>query len=85
MSTHILLIDNYDSFTFNLQHLLLEIPNVTLTIRRNDEPFLEELEAGKYAGVVISPGPGSAEDKNYFGFNNKVILNFGTEGLPILG
>ncbi|MDM8566050.1 aminodeoxychorismate/anthranilate synthase component II [Candidatus Halobeggiatoa sp. HSG11] len=85
MTTHILLIDNYDSFTFNLQHLLLAIPNVTLTIKRNDDPFLEELEAGKYAGVVISPGPGSAEDKNYFGFNNQVILNFGTQGLPVLG
>lgn len=84
-NTHILLIDNYDSFTYNLQHLLLNIPNVTLTIKRNDDPFIEELEAGKYAGVVISPGPGSAEDENYFGFNNQVILNFGTEGLPVLG
>ncbi|MCK5876131.1 MAG: aminodeoxychorismate/anthranilate synthase component II [Candidatus Marithrix sp.] len=82
---NILLIDNYDSFTFNLQHLLLAIPDVNLTIKRNDDPFLKELEAGKYAGVVISPGPGSAEDDSYFGFNNQVILNFGTEGLPVLG
>ncbi|MDM8568456.1 aminodeoxychorismate/anthranilate synthase component II [Thiotrichales bacterium HSG1] len=85
MNKNILLIDNYDSFTFNLQHLLLTIPNVTLSIKRNDDSFLSELETGKYAGVVISPGPGSAEDKNYFGFNNQVILNFGTQGLPVLG
>ena len=82
---HILLIDNYDSFTYNLQHLLAVVPNVTLTVKRNDEDFLKELESGHYAGVVIGPGPGSPEDEHYFGFNKRVILDFGTKGLPILG
>ncbi len=81
----ILLIDNYDSFTFNLQHLIQIHSDVMLTVRRNDQDFLSELEQGVYAGVVIGPGPGSPEDRHYFGHNQEVILRFGTHGLPILG
>ncbi|OQW90847.1 MAG: hypothetical protein BWK79_18585 [Beggiatoa sp. IS2] len=84
-NVHLLLIDNYDSFTYNLQHLLAVIPGVTLTVKRNDENFIKELETGNYAGVIIGPGPGSPVDDNYFGFNKRVILDFGTQGLPILG
>lgn len=81
----ILLIDNYDSFTFNLQHLIAMNSDVVLSVKRNDEDFIKDIENGVYAGVVIGPGPGSPEDENYFGFNKKVILDFGTQGLPILG
>lgn len=83
--SNILLIDNYDSFTFNLQHLFAQQPNVTLTVVRNDHINLKDLEAGVYAGVVIGPGPGSPEDDVYFGLNKNVILDFGTKGLPVLG
>jgi len=82
---HILLIDNYDSFTFNLQHLIAMNSNVLLSVKRNDEDFIKDIENGVYSGVVIGPGPGSPEDDEYFGFNKKVILEFGTQGLPILG
>ncbi len=81
----ILLIDNYDSFTFNLEHLIEETEQVKLTVKRNDEDFLSDLKKDLYDGVVIGPGPGSPEDKNYFGHNNTVILEYGTKGLPILG
>lgn len=84
-SLPILLIDNYDSFTYNLQHLLAVEPRIRLTVKRNDENFIQQLEANDYAGVVIGPGPGSPEDDNYFGFNKQVILDFGIKGLPILG
>ncbi|WP_425102226.1 anthranilate synthase component II [Tropicibacter sp. S64] len=81
----ILLIDNYDSFTFNLLHMLEEKPEVELTLVRNDDDFLPRLEAGEFDGALIGPGPGSAEDEAYFGRNAEVILNHGTKGLPILG
>lgn len=81
----ILLIDNYDSFTCNLQHLIQVHSDVVLTVRRNDQDFLSELERGVYAGVVIGPGPGSPEDPRYFGHNQEVILRFGVQGLPVLG
>lgn len=82
---NILLIDNYDSFTFNLQHLLAQQPNTNLEIMRNDHIDLKALEAGVYAGVVIGPGPGSPENEAYFGLNKNIILDFGTQGLPVLG
>ncbi|MEJ2755103.1 MAG: aminodeoxychorismate/anthranilate synthase component II [Gammaproteobacteria bacterium] len=86
MTKRILLINNYDSFTFNLQHLILEVSNAyTLDVKRNDEPFLTDLESGVYDGVVIGPGPGSPLDDDYFGHNKTVIQSFGTQGLPILG
>jgi anthranilate synthase/aminodeoxychorismate synthase-like glutamine amidotransferase len=50
----ILLVDNYDSFTYNLAHLLGEL-GAEVDVRRNDEPGLEELEPER---LVISPGPG---------------------------
>ena len=81
----LLLVDNYDSFTFTLQHLLEEEPGVSLTVRRNDEDFLPEIAAGRYDGAVIGPGPGSPEDEAYFGHNRRLILEYGPKGLPLLG
>jgi anthranilate synthase component II len=81
----LLLIDNYDSFTYNLQDLLLKTPFLELTVRRHDEPFLAEVKRGDYDGVVIGPGPGSPVDKEYFGHNSSLILDYGLKGLPILG
>lgn len=86
MSIRILLIDNYDSFTHNLEHLIqMTDPSVSLVLKRNDEPFLGEIASGAYDGVIIGPGPGSPEDEAYFGNNRSVILDYGTKGLPILG
>jgi anthranilate synthase component 2 len=82
----VLLIDNYDSFVYNLVHLFGAIKGVELVIKRNDDAsFLPEIAAGVYDAVIIGPGPGSPEDAHYFGNCREVILEYGTEGLPILG
>ena len=82
---NILLIDNYDSFTFNLAHQLSSFKKVILTIKRNDAITLEEIAKKKYQGIVISPGPGCPSNQSYFGNNLKIIKNYGVQNLPILG
>lgn len=81
----ILLIDNYDSFTYNLLHLFAQISGVEVEVVRNDENFLDRLATGEFDGVIISPGPGDPTDEHYFGNNMKVIKDHGLRGLPVLG
>ena len=54
-----LLIDNYDSFTFNLFHLLGEVNGDEPIVVRNDELTWEEIDALRVDNIVISPGPGA--------------------------
>lgn len=75
----IVLIDNYDSFTYNLYQYLGEF--VEVKIFRNDEITVDELKALKPDGIVISPGPGRPEDA---GISIEVIKNFGDD-IPVLG
>lgn len=53
----VLLLDNYDSFTYNLQHYLA-LAGVKCDVKRNDEPSLTHDVLSKYDGIVLSPGPG---------------------------
>ncbi len=76
----LLLIDNYDSFTYNLYQYLSELGE-EVRVARNDKITLEEIEKLKPARIVISPGPGRPENA---GISNEVILKFG-ERTPILG
>jgi anthranilate synthase/aminodeoxychorismate synthase-like glutamine amidotransferase len=76
----ILLIDNYDSFTFNLAQYLGELGRFPL-VRRNDELTLGEVEALAPERIVISPGPGRPEDA---GISVEVIRRMG-ERVPLLG
>lgn len=57
--TQILLIDNYDSFTYNLVHYLEEL-GAQVTVRRNDKLSLEEVAA--FSHIVLSPGPGIPDE-----------------------
>lgn len=57
----ILLLDNYDSFTYNLYQYLCEL-GAEVEVVRNDQATLEELEAMRPERVVISPGPGTPKD-----------------------
>jgi len=56
----ILVIDNYDSFTYNLVHAIKKITGSNVDVFRNDEIGLEEIE--KYDKIVLSPGPGLPEE-----------------------
>jgi anthranilate synthase/aminodeoxychorismate synthase-like glutamine amidotransferase len=76
----LLLIDNYDSFTYNLFQYLSELGEEVWVVR-NDEVSLGEIEARSPERIVISPGPGTPERA---GISNDVIRHFGAR-LPILG
>ena len=54
----VLLIDNYDSFTFNLYHYISSL-NVTVDVIRNDKITAKDINKNKYNKIVISPGPGN--------------------------
>lgn len=56
----ILVIDNYDSFTYNLVHAIKKITGLPVDVYRNDEISLEEID--KYDKIVLSPGPGIPEE-----------------------
>ena len=62
-----LLIDNYDSFTYNLFQLLAEVNGLEPLVVRNDEASWEELERLEFDNVVLSPGPGRPERARDFG------------------
>ncbi|HJR60403.1 MAG TPA: aminodeoxychorismate/anthranilate synthase component II [Vicinamibacterales bacterium] len=76
----ILLIDNYDSFTWNLAQYLGELGEPPL-VKRNDEITLDEVAALRPARIVISPGPGRPENA---GISVEVIRRFGPQ-TPLLG
>ncbi|MBX7213301.1 MAG: aminodeoxychorismate/anthranilate synthase component II [Thermoflexales bacterium] len=77
----IAIIDNYDSFTYNLVQYLGEL-GAELSVVRNDRTSVEALEALGPAALVISPGPGSPEQDS--GISNAAILHFSGR-IPILG
>jgi len=76
----ILLLDNYDSFTYNLAQYLGQMGQ-QLAIHRNDKITLDEIERMKPERIVISPGPGTPEDS---GICVDVIKRFAGQ-IPILG
>jgi anthranilate synthase/aminodeoxychorismate synthase-like glutamine amidotransferase len=76
----ILLIDNYDSFTYNLAQYFGELGAPPM-VRRNDEITVDEIDALHPSHIVISPGPGRPEDA---GVSVEVIRRFG-ETTPVLG
>ena len=56
----ILVLDNYDSFTYNLVHIIEEILDKKIDVYRNDEISIEEV--GKYDKIILSPGPGIPDE-----------------------
>ena len=76
----ILLLDNYDSFTYNLAQYLGELGHAP-DVRRNDQISIGEIEAMRPDRIVISPGPGRPEDA---GISVDVIRHFGRR-VPVLG
>jgi anthranilate synthase component 2 len=78
-----LIIDNYDSFVYNLAQRLGEL-GVTSDVIRNDQLTIEQIKNANYDAIIISPGPGTPDDKRYFGVCKKVIQELGPI-TPILG
>tara|TARA_B100001250_G_scaffold4666_1_gene3946 strand:+ start:1350 stop:1922 length:573 start_codon:yes stop_codon:yes gene_type:complete len=76
----ILLIDNYDSFTFNLYHYLSSL-NTKVDVLRNDQITEKEIVKKKYNKIVISPGPGNPNQSG----NCLRIVNELHKKIPILG
>lgn len=88
---NVLIIDNYDSFTFNLYQYVGEILQYLedgstnkVVVKRNDEISLAEIQAMNVDRIIISPGPGAPNDPAYFGICSKVIEVLG-KTTPILG
>jgi anthranilate synthase component 2 len=79
----ILVIDNYDSFVYNLAQLLGELKTEP-TVLRNDKITLEDARKMDPDAVVISPGPGHPADRRYFGVCTDIITELGPS-VPILG
>ncbi len=78
----VLVIDNYDSFTFNLVRLIRNAqPETSVTIRRNDDITIEDVCVLNPCCIIISPGPGRPD---HAGASLNLITHFGNS-LPILG
>jgi anthranilate synthase/aminodeoxychorismate synthase-like glutamine amidotransferase len=80
VATRVLVIDNYDSFVYNLVQYLGEL-GADPVVHRNDELTMDEIVALEPDAVLISPGPGTPDDA---GISNDVIRRFAGE-VPVLG
>ena len=79
----ILVLDNYDSFTYNLYQMVGEIyPDIM--VKKNDEITVDQIKKLEPRAIIISPGPGSPENVRDFGISMQVIKELGSE-IPILG
>ncbi|TAF03039.1 MAG: aminodeoxychorismate synthase component I [Nostocales cyanobacterium] len=77
-----LIIDNYDSYTFNLYQMIAEVNGEIPLVIRNDEVDWENLTKIEFDNVVISPGPGRPEKSQDFGICRQVLQNI---HVPVLG
>ena len=81
MGARVLVVDNYDSFVYNLVQYLGEL-GADPIVHRHDALGIDELRALEPDAVLISPGPGRPESA---GVSNEAISAFGAAGIPVLG
>ncbi len=81
MGARVLVVDNYDSFVYNLVQYLGEL-GADPIVHRHDALGIDELRALEPDAVLISPGPGRPESA---GVSNEAITAFGAAGVPVLG
>ena len=85
----VLILDNYDSFTFNLYQYVGEVlmnknEEFMIDVVRNDEITINEIQKRNYDKIIISPGPGDPSNIAYFGVCAEVITKLG-KTIPVLG
>lgn len=81
----LIIIDNYDSFTFNLYQMLQPLVDEPVTVTRNDAIDFDQLLQTKPDGIVLSPGPGHPANPGDFGICKEIILRRKELGCPVLG
>lgn len=79
----VLVIDNYDSFVYNLVQYIGEF-EVEVTVSRNDQVTIEQVKELEPDRIVISPGPGTPEETRYFGVCSEILHQISCE-IPTLG
>jgi len=79
----ILVVDNYDSFVYNIVQILGKL-NIQTLVERNDRISFASVRKMNPDGIVVSPGPGHPADRKYFGNCIDIIVNLGPT-TPILG
>jgi anthranilate synthase/aminodeoxychorismate synthase-like glutamine amidotransferase len=79
--TRVLLIDNYDSFTYNLVQYMGEL-GAEIDVVRNDVESVDAMRAREPERVVVSPGPGTPDDS---GVSMEAVRSFAEAGVPVLG
>jgi anthranilate synthase/aminodeoxychorismate synthase-like glutamine amidotransferase len=77
----VLVVDNYDSFTYNLVQSLRKL-GARVVVRRNDEASLATLRERRPAGLLVSPGPGAPDGA---GVSVAAVRRFGRAGVPVFG
>ena len=77
-----LLIDNYDSYTYNVYQLMAEVYGTPPVVVRNDDPAWDSLDLTEFDGAVISPGPGHPAEHRDFGHSRAALRR---DDLPVLG
>jgi anthranilate synthase component 2 len=80
--TRIVLVDNYDSFSWNLAHLFAGLAGVEVDVIRNDDSRLDEGVTTRYDGIIIGPGPGRPADA---GRTMAIVREAAREGRPLFG
>ena len=80
----ILIVDNFDSFTFNLYQMLSMLAQEVI-VKRNNEITVAELKALRPSGVVLSPGPGHPAEARDFGVCKQVVEQAADFNCPVLG
>ncbi len=79
----VLVIDNYDSFVYNLVQYVGEF-GTDVVVYRNNQVSLQQIQEQKPDRIIISPGPGNPEDTHYFGINRRILQHISPK-TPTLG